>query len=1282
VSLAVAALAVLAAVSLGFPGTGGGGALRGSTPSPPVVQAPSSGPVLVAGGYVPGPGVEALGPLPSATPLTVLVGLPSRDPGGFVAYEDAEYVPGTGAYHHFLSTSSVANRFGASPATTAAVARYFQDEGLRTGPSPDGLLLTVAGPASAVASAFDTSFEEYRSAGGLTFFSHPSAAHLPADVPVSGVYGLGNSTTPRPLGLTEGAGSESVRPSLACAVTSGLDPCDIWDAYDMAGLLQNGTNGAGERIGVVDAYDSQETQNQLASDLDDFDSLFGLATPAVTFNYPVPTSTNLNSTGSSGWGTEEALDIEWNHALAPGASLAMTFAPNSGVGLYLAVDWLVSHQRVDVISMSWGEPDVGVFNAFSGACTSECNASSDGSYEILSPVLQAAALEGISVFVATGDCGASDGTSGDSTDYPASDPSATAVGGTYLSVNSTGAWESEVAWSGNSTGAHSPGCQNQGGSGGGYSPFPRPYWQGGPGLPSAPATRGIPDVSADASDGVEIVAGGGEGFVGGTSLATPIWAGMVAVADQYAGHDLGLLGPSFYAILNGPDYATDFHDITSGNNGYAATTAWDPVTGIGTPIVGQMVKDLSRPSSSVSSLQALLYANATTGPTPLEVRLAISVSGGKSPYPLQGIYFGDGTSALASNGIVLHTFARPGVYPVVAYVADSSGNVTTSAPVPIVVGGGGALNVTLTPSSLSPPVGTLVTFTTAITGGTAPYSYLYTFGDGTFLNLSSAARVTHAYDEAGAFCATVIAEDSGHPIDGARGGPLVITVGGATSERCSNATEPLTVSAEGTPPERDAPAEFPDLFQIQGGVTDEGNGGVSLAYSSSDPYIAACGCLIFRSPGTFPVSLNATDLIGDWASNETNVTVAPALSGDFTATPTSGSAPLTVQFHVSVTAGYLADANDTEWNFGDGTGAVGASVSHTYTSAGFYSATGDSWDRGQGNTSEGFVIDVLPGGDDSTPALWATFAPAENLSSGTTVRFEAHTSLPNGSSAVPPLFWKLGGNSTAWGPTAEETYYAAGDLSPNLYASVTADWGGAYPATQATLVTPQLFASGADGFLPSVDALDLSATGGPNAGSPGLEWSGSAEVTAPGGGILNWSFGDGGTQSGVTASHSFLTAGTYTVLLNATDTWGDAASTSFGVQVAAGLSPVLSVTGGPSIEAGVAPLEVTFLATASGGAIPYTYAWQTGDGATNANSSFEHEYTVAGRYAVTLTVHDGDGSSVELNWSVVVSPASSHYASTAAPDLPVYLLIGGVVAALAGLSVALWGRCRARPPTP
>ncbi len=1246
----------------------------------PGVPAPASaGPTLVAGGYVPGTGVTSLGPAPADAPMTVLVGLPSRDPGGFAAYETAAYIPGTGAYRQFLTPAQVSARFGASPATVASATSYFGAEGLATHVSPDGLLMTITGTTSSVGHAFETTFDAYRASDGREFVGHPGAATLPASVPVDGVYGLGNVTQPQPLGLVTDNVRNSATPSASCSTgPEGLSPCQIWGAYDTAGLIANGTNGAGERIAIVDSYDAGEPQTQLESDLSSFDSTFDLPSPSVTYNYPVPTTQNLNAT-YTGWAVEEALDLEWSHASAPGASIAMTFAPNSGVGLYEAVDWLVANHLANVISLSWGEPDVGVFNAYSGACQSECNATSDGSYEVLGPVLEAAAVEGIGVFVATGDCGASDGTSGVSTDYPSSDPAAVAVGGTYLSVSSSGVWEGEVAWSGNSSGQTSPGCQNQGGSGGGYSPFPRPYWQSGTGVPSTPDTRGTPDVSADASNGVTVVQGGGEGSVGGTSLATPLWAGFAAIIDQHAGRALGDLDPSVYSVLRGTNYSTDFHDITSGNNGYSAGVGWDPVTGVGTPNVANLMVDLTTPHPYASTLRALLYANQTSGAAGLSVRFGIAATGGSGAYPLEGVYFGDGTSALASDGIAEHTYPDPGVYPAVAFVADSSGNWTTSYPVAIVVGGG-PLNVTLRLSTDTPTVGASVTFTPSASGGTSPYQYLYYFGDGTYVNFTAATSLTHSFTVSGSYCAEVVAEDSAHPTDGARSNPVPIAVGGGPLPVCSNASEPLAVEAIPTPGVRDAPADFPSLFQIVGGVTGVDDAGVTETWASSDPYVAACQCTIFRAPGTYSVSLSVTDLLDDHASNATFVTVAPALAGTFTASTQYGVAPLTVQFGVTLVGGYGANPNSTHWTFGDGAGATGASVTEVYTAPGLYTATGDATDLGQGNASRAFLIDVLPSASPAVPVLTATFAPAVNLSSGTTVAFDAAAAWSNGTPMDAQFHWGLGANGSAWGNAAAETYLAvhSGPLQ-YLDATVTAYWSDGSAPTEADLVSPQLFAIETGGFTPNASALRLSASGGPATLEAGGVWSGSAVASAPSGIDYNWSFGDNTSSDSASVAHTYDDPGNYTSEVFASDPWNDTALHLFGVSVAPQVIPPIVVSGGPSVESGVAPLRVSFTASATGGVGPHGFEWYTGDGTVGYNGTFNYTYTTPGTYHASVVVSDALDDRAQLNWTIVVSASPAGPGTTGLGSGYLYLVIGAVVGVLAGVAAVVADR-RRRPP--
>jgi len=747
-------------------------------------------------------GVTPEGPLPAAAPVSVAVGLASQDPNGLDAFVAALLTPGTPEYRHPLSAPEAATRFGASPAAVRAAETYFQRFGLGTTVSPDGLIVYVAGPSSGVAQAFGTTFDQYRTSDGRLVYDHPTSATLPAIAPWTGAAGLGNLTPIVPA--VAGSASPLVAtPAASCPGSSAYLPCTIESAYDMTSLLASGKNGSGERVAVVDAYSGDEDQSQLESDLTTFAGLAGIPVGKVDYLYPVPSNASLNTSGTNpGWDLEEALDLEWARAIAPGATIDMTFSPNAGPGLYEAVDRLVGEGEADVISLSWGEPDVGIFNVFDTPCSTACNASTDGSYAVLGPVLELAAAEGIGVMAASGDCGAADGTSGVSTNFPASDPYVTGVGATQLTV-SGGSWSSEVAWSGNSSGATSPGCRNLGGSGGGYAPFPRPWWQAG--LPSKPTGRGVPDVSINGAAGSPVyVEFQGSGVpVSGTSVGTPIWASIEAVADQDAGTDLGFLDPSLYSILEGSHYASDFHDITSGSNGYDAGPGWDAVTGIGSPIVGALVPALVRGGGLPGGdLAAYVKVSPTSGTAPLTVTATPTISGGSGTYPLIGVAFGPLNSSLTAGGSVPYTFTTPGVYAVQAFAFDSGGNATVSAPVAVVVGGGNALSVTLKASSSTPAVGAADTFTATVTGGTAPFSYDFWFGDGSVSGLLATDPTTHAYGTAGGFCAAVTVFDSAKPQDGGSSAAIPITVGGAAAPSCAGPRPPsfaITFAETGLP---------------------------------------------------------------------------------------------------------------------------------------------------------------------------------------------------------------------------------------------------------------------------------------------------------------------------------------------------------------------------------------------------------------------------------------------------------------------------------------------------
>jgi len=1224
--------------------------------------------VEVAPAFTPSSGVTAVGPVPPANPISVVVGLALPDPSSLAGRVSAIYAPGTPDYHAFLTPSELAQSFGPPASAVSAARAYFGGFGLTASPSPDHLLLTVTGPSARVGAAFGTTFEQYRSADGRWFVSHPTAASLPAVAPWSGAYGLGNATPLIPAAGPPVPLPTTIAPAASCAGTSSiLVPCQVWQAYNMTSLISGGTNGSGVRLAVVDPYSAGENQSQLASDLAAFTSQNGLTPGSVNYLYPDPAPGNLNSSANPAWNVEDALDLEWARASAPGATIDMTFSPDAGAGLYAAVDWLVAHQAANVISMSWGEPDVGVFNAYNGPCAAACNASTDGSYGILAPVLAFAAAEGISVFAASGDCGAADGTSGLSTNFPASNPDVTGVGGTVLSVNASGRYLSEMAWNGTASGAHAPGCTNQGGSGGGYSPFPRPWWQTG--APSSATGRGVPDVSADAATAVLLIFQGGAIDVEGTSVSTPFWAGVAAIADQYSGGPLGLLNPSLYAIASGTNYARDFHDITAGNNGYAAGPGWDPVTGLGTPRVAALVVDLAhRVPVSTSDLAVFVYATPRFGKAPLTVTFHVNATGGTGTYPLEGVSFGDGNASFAPGGTATYTFERPGVYSAQAYVADSIANDSISPPVAIVVGGGNALAVSLAASTDVPARGAPVLFSVGVTGGVTPYQYNFSFGDGTYLDGSRSSATSHVFGASGSFCAAVVVSDAASPVNGGTSARVAIGVGGVGLPDCRNDTVPLTMSPAPNLGVRDAPAEFPGLFLVSGGSTAAGTLPPSVQFSSTDPYLAACSCAIFRSPGTFPVRGYGNDSENEQATATTSVTVAPPLEANFTASPTYGPAPLTVTFGANASGGYGASSVATVWTFGNGSGSVGATASFTYPTPGWFVAVGHLSDLGHGNASEAFLIDVRPSSGPSVPFLTATVRPAVDVPLGASVNFSAQSYSASGA-AVPSVFrWTISPGSGAYRPSFNWTLSAVlpGPGNRTLDTMLSAADRSTGAAVSAGLDLEDFTALEPGGFVPRVDALTFSDSAGPAAGAALLNWSGSGSARGPGTTVVLWAFGNGFAISDPMAQH-FFSAGEYTVVATAKDSWGDTATDVHPVEVFG----ALELTASLSATAGAAPLTVTFRSNATGGiGPPYQYLWEFGDNGSAASANGTHTFAGPGVYGVTLNASDSGRDSIARTWTVTVTPGATNFPSVA-------LLVASAAAGVGlALAVTLGGRRR------
>ncbi len=356
-------------------------------------------------------------------------------------------------------------------------------------------------------------------------------------------------------------------------------PYQMRVAYDIQPVLQAGINGAGQTIVIIDAFQSPTIRQDLAT----FNSAFGLHNSQLNIIAPAGlTPFNPNDPNQVSWSGEITLDVEWSHAIAPYATIDLVLAKsNQDTDLQFAIQYAVDKNLGSVMSMSFGEAE-------------QCM---DPQLMALQhETFQAAAKKGITVFASSGDFGSAqptcDGTSFfQAVSTPASDPYVTGVGGTYLNANtSTGKYYGEEAW--NETDVV------DGASGGGYSVvYPRPSYQGGFVHSSM---RGVPDIAYNASVNGGVLTywsegSGGPGFYifGGTSAGSPQMAAELALVNQEFGRQ-GNINPTLYNGFARNGYTEFFHDITVGTNalvptgvpGYSTKTGWDPVTGLGSLILG------------------------------------------------------------------------------------------------------------------------------------------------------------------------------------------------------------------------------------------------------------------------------------------------------------------------------------------------------------------------------------------------------------------------------------------------------------------------------------------------------------------------------------------------------------------------------------------------------------------------------------------------------------------------------------------------------------------------
>ncbi|MFE2431293.1 peptidase S53 [Streptomyces sp. NPDC059373] len=471
-----------------------------------------------------------------------------------------------------ITQEELAERYGADPADIEMVRRTIQEHGLTVTEADQGSRrIKIAGTLAQLRAVVD--------ADSLRLVSSPDPATgravehrqrtgdlriLPDwDGVVVGVLGLDDRPQARP----------HLRRMEPHAAHTSYSPVDLGKIYG----FPQGTDGTGHTVAVIE-LEAGFTQG----DLDTYFSGLGITPTPTVVAVGVDGASNAPQGDPSGADGEVLLDIEVIGALAPGARQIVYFAPNTAQGFADAVTTAVhADPTPTAVSISWGAPE---------------NRWARQGRAIFDAALADAAAMGVTVCVAAGDNGSSDGEADgrSHTDFPASSPRALACGGTRLDADpAAGTVTSETVWNNGNGSA----------SGGGVSrAFPMPSWQAHAGVPnghSHPRGRGVPDVAGDAdpATGYKVLIDGEEHVIGGTSAVAPLWAALSCRLSQALGRPLGMLQPVLYAGATPGHSPAGFRDITQGDIGaFAAGPGWDACTGLGVPKGTELLERLTAPA--------------------------------------------------------------------------------------------------------------------------------------------------------------------------------------------------------------------------------------------------------------------------------------------------------------------------------------------------------------------------------------------------------------------------------------------------------------------------------------------------------------------------------------------------------------------------------------------------------------------------------------------------------------------------------------------------------------
>lgn len=473
-----------------------------------------------------------------------------------LAQKFAELAAQPTSERQYLSREEYAKQFGATEESIQKLEAFAHTYNLSvSGINRAQNTVTLRGTVGEFNAAFHLNLERYTLPNGTSFRGRTGSIHVPAELEplIESVNGLDE----RPLATPKFRIRPPVVPHAGPNVS--YTPQDLAHLY---GFPSVANPGKGQTIAIVELGGGFRTT--------DLNTYFGAVKPSVTAvsvdgAHNTPAGTTDSADG------EVMLDIEIAGAIASSAKIAVYFAPNTNKGFLDGINAAVHDtvRKPSVVSISWGSPEDG--GGYSAA-----------SLKAFEQVFQAAGVLGVTILVAAGDNGSSDGLTGDHVDFPASSPSVTGCGGTRLVADAAKQTvQSETVWNDGAQG---------GATGGGVSKrFSVPNYQQGihaplasGGTAAALTGRGVPDIAANADPvtGYDVLVDGQRLTFGGTSAVAPLLAALVAILNQQLGKPVGFWNPALYQLRG----TAALRDITSGNNGtFTAASGWDACTGVGVP---------------------------------------------------------------------------------------------------------------------------------------------------------------------------------------------------------------------------------------------------------------------------------------------------------------------------------------------------------------------------------------------------------------------------------------------------------------------------------------------------------------------------------------------------------------------------------------------------------------------------------------------------------------------------------------------------------------------------